>query len=214
MRRLVIIGAGGHGKVVADCAEQTGKYDSIGFLDARDEISMAHNWSLLGKPDDFQQYSDSKTDFFVAIGDNATRQKWQQELIEKQAPIATLVHPDASVSPSVQIGVGTLVLAKVAINIDAVIGEGCIVNTGATIDHDCVLEEFVHVAPGCHLAGDVHLDARVFAGVGVALVPGIHVGVNAVIGAGATVIQNVDEAVTVVGTPAKPINSNKGAEYA
>lgn len=204
---LVIIGAGGHGKVAADCAESMQDFQSIRFLDGKKGLNAVNRWPVCGLPEYFEQFANPNTAFFVAIGHNATRQSWLEKLALQQANIATLIHPSAAIASDVNIAKGTLVLAQTAINIDTQIGLGCIVNTGATIDHDCVLGTCVHVAPGTHLAGNVQLGDRVFSGIGSAIVQGINVGEDCIIGAGATVIEHLPANVTAVGTPARAIKT-------
>lgn len=206
MTRLVILGAGGHGKVAADCAQLTERYQEIVFVDAKPDLKKVNHWAVVGQPDNIMALNNENTEFFVAIGHNATRKRCQLALKRDGATLAVLIHPDASLGQGVKVGEGTLVLAKTAINIDTRIGKGCIVNTGATIDHDCDIADFVHVAPGCHLAGDVTLGQQVFIGVGGSIIPGIEIGSETVVGAGATVVQDIPSNVTVVGTPAKEIS--------
>lgn len=205
--RLIIIGAGGHGKVAADCAEDMQAYDSIIFLDSKKGLEAVNRWPVCGLPENFEQFVNQNTAFFVAIGHNVTRQIWLEKLAIQQANIATLIHPSAVIGSDVKITEGSLLLAQTAINIDSHIGAGCIVNTGATIDHDCVIGQCVHIAPGTHLAGNVQLGDRVFSGIGSAIVQGINVGDDCVIGAGATVIDHLPASVTAVGTPARIIKT-------
>ena len=147
MTRLVIIGAGGHGKVVADCAKSIDRYNQIVFLDnAYPEHNGFCGWEVVGHPDDYMNYQQD-SEFFVAIGNNQARRQWQGTLQQNHCEIATLVHPSSQVGTDVSIGKGTLVLANSVINILTQIGEGCIVNTSASVDHDCQLGDFVHIAP-------------------------------------------------------------------
>ena len=201
--QLVIIGAGGHGKVAADCAKACARYASIVFLDAKPGLKAVNQWPVVGIPNDFTAFNNAQTEFFVAIGHNATREQWQQKLEDAGVQMATLIHPSVSEGADVTIGAGTLVLAKAAINIDSQIGKGCIVNTGATIDHDCELGNYVHIAPGTNLAGDVKLGDRVFCGIGSAVIQCIRIAKDCTIGAGSTVIKDIPEGVTAVGTPAR-----------
>ena len=208
MTRLVIIGAGGHGKVVADCAKSVDRYNQIVFLDnGYPEHSGFCGWEVVGHPDDYLNFQQG-SEYFVAIGNNQARRQWQGTLQQNNCDIATLVHPSSQVGTDVSIGKGTLVLANCVINILTRIGEGCIVNTSASVDHDCQLGDFVHIAPGVRLAGTVTLHAGVFMGVASAAIPGVVIGKNTVVGAGATVVSDIPEAVTVVGTPAKVIKHN------
>ena len=208
-KSLIIIGAGGHGKVVADCARVTGQFDSIRFLDGKyPEFLHVADWNIVGHQDDYADFNDKNTWYFVAIGSNSTRHKWQQKLLSNDHKIATLVHPNACVAQGVVIGEGTLILAGCVINILSEIGAGCIINTGATVDHDCSIGEFCHIAPGVSLAGAVNLGGEVFIGVGSNVIQCISIGDKSTIGAGSTVLHNMPVNVTAVGTPAKVIKQH------
>lgn len=208
-KHLIIVGAGGHGKVVADCADCMAQYDEIYFLDSLHKPgSKVADWEVKGEPDDFEKLINPDTEFFVAVGNNHVRAKLLLNMQEKGANIATLVHPSASIGKQVTLGKGTVVLAGAVINILSSVGAGCIVNTSATVDHDCQLGDFVHIAPGVNLAGTVTLENYVFIGAGGTVIPNMTIGANATVGAGATVIRPVCENVTVVGTPAKVIKQH------
>ena len=206
---LIIIGAGGHGKVAADCARAMGQFDTIRFLDAEyPNFCEVADWDIIGSPDQFENFSDERTCYFIAIGHNSTRAKWQAKVIESGARICTLIHPSACIAPQVIIGRGTLVLAKVVVNVATSIGEGCIINTAATVDHDCSLGEFSHLAPGVSLAGAVKLGVEVFIGIGSNIIQCLSIGDKSTIGAGSTVLENIPANVTAVGTPAKVIKKH------
>lgn len=203
MSQLLIIGAGGHGKVVADCATALNEYQQIAFLDdGFPGYAQVNRWDIIGKPEDFCDYIDDYW-FFVAIGNNQARAKWHAKLTAKGARIASLIHPGSVIGLDVDIATGTLVLAGTVINTLCRIGHGCIINTGSTVDHDCCLGNYVHIAPGVHLAGSVSLADEVFMGVGSAAIPGVTVGKHSIVGAGATVIHDLPANITAVGTPAK-----------
>ncbi|MFT4809548.1 MAG: UDP-N-acetylbacillosamine N-acetyltransferase [Paraglaciecola sp.] len=209
-KNIIIIGAGGHGKVVADCARATKQFDNIQFLDGKyPEFLDVASWNVVGHQDDYANFDNKNTWYFVAIGNNALRHSWQQKLLKGGCKVATLVHPNACVAQDVVIGQGTLILAGCVINILSEIGEGCIINTGATVDHDCSIGEFSHIAPGVNLAGIVKLGVEVFIGVGSVVIQCISIGDKSIIGAGSTVLQNVPVNVTAVGTPAKVIKQHE-----
>lgn len=209
-KTLIIIGAGGHGKVVADCARMTKQFDDIRFLDGKyPELLHVADWEIVGHQDDYANYDDKNTWYFVAIGSNHVRHKWQQKLLTNGLKIATLVHPNACVAQDVIIGQGTLILAGCVINILTEIGSGCIINTGATVDHDCSIGEFNHIAPGVNLAGAVQLGIEVFMGVGCNVIQCVSIGEKTTVGAGSTVLQNIPANVTAVGTPAKVIKHHE-----
>jgi sugar O-acyltransferase (sialic acid O-acetyltransferase NeuD family) len=209
-KTLIIIGAGGHGKVVADCARATGQYSQIKFLDGEyPTLNRVASWHVVAHQQDYADFEDSNTWFFVAIGNNSTRQTWQQTLQSQGHKIATLVHPNACLAEDVEIGVGTLVLAGTVINISSKLGQGCIINTGATVDHDCNISGFCHIAPGVNLAGAVSLGDQVFIGVGSAVIQCLTIGLKSTIGAGSTVLSNLPANVTAVGSPARVIKQHE-----
>jgi sugar O-acyltransferase (sialic acid O-acetyltransferase NeuD family) len=209
IKNIIIIGAGGHGKVVADCASVTKQFQNIQFLDGKyPDVTDVANWNVVGHQDEYAEFDNKNTWYFVAIGSNAIRHSWQQKLLDSGCKIATLVHPNACVAQDVVIGKGTLILAGSVINILSEIGEGCIINTGATVDHDCSIGKFSHIAPGVNLAGAVKLGVEVFIGIGSVVIPCITIGDKSNIGAGSTVLQNIPANVTAVGTPAKVIKKH------
>ena len=195
--------------MVADCADFTGNYAEIFFLDSVQKVgTKVADWNIEGTPEEFEKFDFGCTDFFIAIGNNHIRAKLLKEVLAKGANVATLIHPNASIGRQVTIGKGTVVLSGAVINILSSVGQGCIVNTGATVDHDCTLEDFVHIGPGVNLAGTVELGEYVFVGAGGTVIPGISVGPNTTVGAGATVVADIPKNVTAVGTPAKVIKQH------
>lgn len=197
---LIIIGASGHGKVVADIAERCG-YDRIVFLDDDKDKKTCLGYPVVGGIEDARQYAEA--DFVVAIGNPEIREKVQCFLAQNGLHIATLIHPEAVVATAVSIGEGTVVMAGAVINPDTVIGEGCIVNTGATVDHDNVLADYVHVSVGSHLAGMVSVGRYTWIGAGATISNNVLVCDSCVVGAGAVVIKDITESGTYIGIPAK-----------
>ena len=147
MKRLVILGAGGYGRTVADVAEQLG-YSTI----VLDDTNPAHPLSS------FQSYINSSTTFIPAFGNNAFRMEWVNRIEESGGRLATLIHPTAYVSPTATIHSGTVILPHAIINTDAVVGKGCIINLGTIVDHGCILEEGVHIAPGAIVKGENRIE--------------------------------------------------------
>lgn len=197
MTRLNVVGAGGHGKVVADTAQASG-FDDIVFFDPDWPIRTSHNgWPIMGAN------SSEGTPTFCGVGNNATRALLFEELELWSSP--TLIHPQTIISPSTRIGAGSLLVAGAIVNAASTIGRGVIINTAASIDHDCVVEDFVHISPGARLAGDVFVGAGTWIGIGAVIREGVSIGCNAVIGAGAAVIEDVPDGVRMGGVPAKEI---------
>jgi len=201
-KKIVIIGASGHGKVIADIAKKTG-YTDIVFLDDNTAIKECGGYTVAGTSKDVDKYNDSE--FIVAIGNAKIRQKIQTELLEKRLRIATLIHPNAVIAERVTIGVGTVIMAGAVINPDTTIGEGCIINTCASVDHDCVLGDYVHIAVGAHVAGTGIIDTHTWIGAGAIVSNNVNITSDCMIGAGAVVVKDIEQSGTYVGVPARKI---------
>lgn len=202
--KLLIIGAGGHGKVVADIALKMNKWKCIAFLDDDENISSSMGIKVIGKTIDAIKYIPDY-ELFVAIGKNDTREKIQQQLESQGAMIPVLIHPSATIGEQVKLGSGTVVMARVVVNCCTTIGKGCILNTGCLIDHDIVLEDYVHISPGAHLAGNVRIGRRTWVGIGSTVINNIEIASDCIIGAGAVVIRDVTESGVFSGVPARKI---------
>ena len=210
MKSLIILGAGGHGKVVAETAIATGFFKEIVFLDDRfsenkNNSYLFNNFKVIGKlsliiEDDL---SSNYSNAVVALGNNRLRLNWLKKLINTNYSLPTLIHPTAWVSPSAVISSGTVVFAKVAIQADVRIGFGSILNTGCNIDHDVILEDGVHICPGASLAGGVYIGKRSFIGLGSSVIQNISIGSDVNLGAGSTVVKNLPDKITAVGSPAQ-----------
>ncbi len=203
--KLLIIGASGHGKVVADIAMKTNIWDEIAFLDDNENINSSMGIAVIGKSSEAYNYIDSYA-IFVGIGNNNIRETFVEKLLAKGASIPVLVHPDAVIGTSVEIGVGSVVMAGVVINCFSKIGQGCIINTGATIDHDSIIEDYVHISPGVNLAGSTKIGKGTWVGIGSSVSNNINITKNCIIGAGAVVVKDITETGTYVGVPARKIN--------
>lgn len=199
-KKVVIIGAGGHGRVVADTVELCGD-TVLGFLDDSDATHSKVN--IIGKVADAEKYCDNETYLFVAIGNCKVRERIMNGL--PKAKWYTAIHPSAVISPTAIIGEGTCFMPNSVINNGAVVGRGVIVNTCASIDHDCFVADFVHLACGAHLAGTVTVGKNTWIGIGAIISNNISVCDNLIIGAGAVVVNDITEQGTYVGVPAKRI---------
>lgn len=200
MRKLNIIGASGHGKVIADIALNRG-YEDIAFLDADESITDCLGFPVYGPSLEEAAYREE--DFFVAVGNGKVRERLFGELDRKGLSIVSLIHPAAVLGQRVQIGRGTAVMAGAVINPDTVIGQGCIINTGATVDHDNQIGDFVHVSVGAHLAGTVFVGKGTWIGAGATVSNNISLCGGCMIGAGAVVVKDIDETGTYIGVPAR-----------
>lgn len=197
MNRLVIIGASGHGKVIADIAAQCG-YKNILFLDDNPDIENCGRYSVIGG---CSRVKGIGGDIVVAIGNSAIRRSIQESM--EQERLVTLIHPKAVVAEDVVIGRGTVVMAGAVINPGSTIGRGCIVNTCASIDHDCRLGDYVHIAVGAHVAGSVEIGENTWIGAGATVSNNIRICGECIIGVGAAVVKDIEEGGTYVGVPTR-----------
>ena len=205
----MILGAGGHGAVVAEAAILSQEWESVGFLeDDPSKGTEVVGCPVLGNLSLLTKFLDGDYRMFVGLGDNQLRGEVLSSIEDQGGVPANIVHPSAVVSPSVAIGAGSAVLAGVVINARASLGRGCIVNTCASIDHDCVLQRSVHISPGAHLAGCVTIGSNSWVGIGASVREGISIGKNAIVGAGAAVVSDVDDGAMVGGVPASPIRTS------
>lgn len=204
MKKLAIIGASGHGKVIADLAEVLG-YSVFFYDDAWPSLTANSRWSVIGDTQVFLQNRQYYIGAVIGIGNNAIRQKITHTLEKQGVRLLSLIHPSAVVSQYASIGDGTVVFAGVAVNADAVVGCGVILNTNCSIDHDCVLGDFAHVSPGANLAGGVTVEKLAWVGIGACVHQQTTIGGAAMVGAGAVVLKDVPAGATVVGNPAKEL---------
>jgi sugar O-acyltransferase (sialic acid O-acetyltransferase NeuD family) len=213
MEELVVIGAGGHAKMVIEAARSRTELRVVACLDLQTSLTECLGVRVFEESDEtIDSFLRSGSCFFVALGDNRLREKITKQLVTKGCRIATIIAASATVSPSASIGEGTVVMPKATIGASARVGKGAIVNTASSIDHDTLIEDFVHIAPGCHLAGNVKVDAGSMLGIGTCVVPSIHIGAWATLGANSTVIRDVPSHSTWVGSPARCIRMENGSQ--
>tara|TARA_A100000171_G_C2140095_1_gene154471 strand:- start:7608 stop:8216 length:609 start_codon:yes stop_codon:yes gene_type:complete len=156
LKRLFILGAGGHGRAVAEAATLLRVWDSIVFLDDSFPTHKTSScWPILGGTGDLSNVASKYDEAFVAIGNQEARQQLINQIANLQVPLATIVHPHAWVSSHARIGQGVAIMAGAIVGFNAKIGYGVIVNANATVDHDVILEDFAHLGVGTHLAGGV-----------------------------------------------------------
>ena len=202
MYQLIIIGASGHGKVVADIARLCG-YKKIDFLDDNQSLKNCGTYKVIGLVKDLKKYINDMTCFFVAIGDNKIRKLIQNEIEALGGKIGTLIHPDAVIANDVEIGRGSVLMAGTVINSGAIIGNGCVINTASSVDHDCKVGEFVHIAVGAHLSGSVKIQEITWVGAGATISNNVSICGNCMIGAGAVVVEDITTVGVYIGVPAK-----------
>jgi sugar O-acyltransferase (sialic acid O-acetyltransferase NeuD family) len=206
MKSLLIVGAGGHGGVVADAAHASGAWQEIAFLDDTPDAGPVHGqWPVLGPAALAASLRPRFPAALVAIGNAQTRLLRLDELAGLGYELPVVRHPLSAVGVNVRLGPGTVILAGAVINSGTRVGRGCIVNSSASVDHDCLLGEGVHVCPGAHVAGDVQVGSRSWLGIGCCVRQGTRIGEGVTIGAGAAVVGDVPDLATVVGVPAKEL---------
>ena len=197
-KKMIIIGASGHGKVVADLAIKNG-YEILGFVDDGKPEGEHFGFPILGKVEKVLEF-EQECDFVIAIGNNDIRKR-----IAKSYPVkwTTLIHPTATIAIGSEVGEGTVVMANAVINADAQIGKHCIINTAAVVEHDNFLGDYVHISPNAALAGTVAVGEKTHIGIGAVVKNNLIITSNVVVGAGAVVVKNIEKPGTYCGVPAK-----------
>jgi sugar O-acyltransferase (sialic acid O-acetyltransferase NeuD family) len=210
---ILIVGAGGHGQVVADifraCRDAGVASDQVAFLD---DDRACHGRSLIGSPviGPVSRSSDIPHDaVIVAIGDNLTRARVFLRFADAGEQMAIGAHPRGTVAGDVILGPGSVVCAGAVINTGTTIGCNVIVNTGATVDHHSVIGAHAHIAPGVHMGGAVHVGDGALVGIGATVLPGVRIGEWSTVGAGAVVTADVPPHATVIGVPARVLTATR-----
>jgi sugar O-acyltransferase (sialic acid O-acetyltransferase NeuD family) len=199
---LAIIGASGHGKVVAEIAELLG-YTVLFFDDAYPEKSHVENWSIKGCFKYFLLAKNSFAGAVVAIGNAQIRESMLAELQRNKIATPTLIHPSAILSKYAKVDDACVIMAGAVINAFATIGKGCIINSNAVVEHDCKLADFVHICPNSAVAGGTNIGERSWIGIGASVRQLVNIGADVLVGAGSAVVNDIPKGATVVGVPAK-----------
>ena len=199
VNKLIIVGAGGHGKVVYDVAESMGVFSEIYFLDD-DRLLLGdfYKSKVIGSSREVNRYLNDYG-FIVAIGDNAIREKILLELKSIDATIEVLVHSKALISSTVNIGVGTVVMPNVIINADSKIGRGVILNTASVVEHDCRVGDFCHISPNATICGIVNIGKNSWVGAGATVINNLNICDEVTIVAGSVVLRTLNKSGTYVG---------------
>ncbi len=201
---MLILGAGGHGKVALEAALAAG-WQVEGFLDDSRAGERTLGVPVLGKLSEFEKYRGDVDGFVLGLGDNKVRMEWLRRLELAASLLPPLIHPFSSVSKSALIAEAVLVMGGVVISAQSEIGKGAIINTSASVSHDCRIGVCAHISPGATLAGGVAIGEMAWVGAGAVVIEGRCVGAEAIVGAGAVVIDDVAPGVTVAGVPAKQL---------
>jgi acetyltransferase EpsM len=206
MKKICVIGQGGHSKVVIDIILSLKEYEIIACLDDKFSGETQKNGILYGPLSLAKQLEkDEEIGFVIAIGSNKARKKVVSKLSLPAGRYPVLVHPSAVISPSCSIGNGTVIMPKCVVNASSIIGNHAIINTGSVVEHDNTLGCYVHVSPNATLTGEVAVGEGSQIGAGASIIPGIRIGRWSIVGAGSTVIHPVPDLDKVAGTPAKSI---------
>lgn len=191
MKRIVILGASGHARVILDIISACGNVVEA-FLD--DDTSIA---GVSGPISEYERYSDCE--FIIGIGNTAVREKLSKIPVKWY----TAIHPTAVISSEAFIGEGTVIMPNAVVNAGAVVGKHAIINTGAIVEHDNVIEDFVHISVGAKLGGTVTVGRATWIGIGATVSNNIKICSGCVIGAGAVVVRDIKMKGKYIGLPAK-----------
>ncbi len=204
---VVIIGSGGHAKVVIELIRAAGKFQIAGCTGLAGDGFVLDDVPVLGNDSVLRSLlAGGVKKAFVAIGDNRLRVELLGHATEIGFELVNAISPNAVISPSATLGKGIAIMAGAVINASAYIGDGAIINTNASVDHDCVVSNGAHICPASALAGNVKIGSESFLGIGTCVVPGVRVGNRAVIGAGSVVIRDIPDDVTAIGAPARIVS--------
>ena len=207
--KLLILGAGGHARVVADCALATGQWSGVAFLDDRfPEMSSMNDWPVVGRVADMESFVTQYPEMALGVGVSYESLRLELIAVGHRAGVRfpAIIHPAATVSPFATVAEGSVVFAGAVININASIGSACIINTLSSIDHDCSIGNATHISPGAILAGAVTIGEKAWIGMGAKILQCLTVGAEAVVGGGAVVLADVPANSKVVGVPARAIS--------
>lgn len=207
---IVIIGAGGHGRVVLDILVAAGQHNILGFIDSNPQLNgrRVDGMPVLG---DLNQLPDLVArgcrGAVVAIGDNGVRRNFAATLEHADFTLVNAVHPSAQIARNATLGRNVVVAAGVVVSAHTQIGDSVILNTGAIVDHESMIGTAAHICPGVRLAGHVTVESGAFIGIGATIIQNTRIGFEAIVGAGAVVVSDVQPMTTVVGVPAREIKS-------
>jgi acetyltransferase EpsM len=203
--KIIILGNGGHSKVIREMISSLINHKIIAILDDKYEVEFQGKGVLYAPFSYLKKLLDDDVKVVIAIGDNTARKKIAETSIIRPDQYLSVVHSTAVVSSTATIGSGTVVMANAVINAEAIIGDQCIINTGAIIDHENRIGKYTHISPNATLTGNVSVGEGVHIGASATIIPGINIGEWVTIGAGSTVIQSIPAYSTAVGSPTRII---------
>jgi len=212
-KKIVLIGGGGHCKVVISIIKKLDNFEIAGIVDIYKSESFISGIKITGTDDDLKDiYKSGIHNALITVGsikDNTKRYRLFNMAREIGYNFPVIISPEAIVDESVKIGEGTVIMPGCIVNIDSSIEKNCIINTGSIIEHDCKIGDHCHIAPGVHISGKANIGELSFLGIGAILIQGITIGKNVTIGAGSVVIKDIPDNVIALGNPAKIIKSKK-----
>lgn len=205
---IILIGGGGHCKVIIDIIRQKNEYTIVGISDLKSFYGkIINDIKIIYNDDDLRDLFFKGVKYaFVSLGSvscNEKRSKLFNLIKAIGFKIPVISSSNSVISPSVKIGIGSIIMNGTIINCDAIVGENCIINTGAVIEHDCIIEDNCHIAPGVIISGGVRIGANSHIGTGASVIQGINIGRDVLVGAGSVVVKDIPDGAKVYGVPAK-----------
>lgn len=213
MDKIILLGGGGHCKVVIETILLEKKYDVVGIIDLQEKVGQSvSSIPIVGTDEELREYLIKKVDFcFITLG-SVGNPNLRIKLFNKAKEIGfkfpNIIHPGSMISKSAKMGEGNYIAAGVIINADSIIGSNCIINTSTVIEHDCKIGDFVHFASGVTLCGGVEIGSFSHIGSGSVVIQHLRIGKNTIIGAGSTVIEDIGDNIVAYGNPCKEIRGN------
>lgn len=214
--KILIVGAGGHGRVVLDILTCAHEHEVLGFVDSDLALTgrRIDGLPVLGALNELPRLREALgvQGAIVAVGDNGVRRAQAGRVARFNMPLVNAVHPSANLALNVTLGSNVVIAAGALVCAHCHVGDSAILNTGCIVDHESMIGPAAHVCPGARLAGRVHVEAGAFIGIGATVIQGLKIGYGAIVGAGAVVIHDVGSMTTVVGVPAKRVRTPASAE--
>jgi sugar O-acyltransferase (sialic acid O-acetyltransferase NeuD family) len=189
-KKIAIIGAGGHGKVIGEIA-LLNHYEHIFFFDDKIDEIKTFPFTICGNLSYLKDHLNEYDFFFVAIGDNYIRRDKVEWLKKENVSLVTMIHPKSTISKFSSLGMGTCVMANAVVNAGTLIKDGVIINTSSSIDHDCIIYDYAHISPNCSLSGNIRVGKLSHLGTGTSVHPGINIGDNVKIGIGSKIFRDI-----------------------
>ena len=206
-KKLLILGCGGHGRVVADVAEKCNEYEEISFLDNNylnsNFSKIINSKKVIGEisKENIEKFSTKFSHIFLGIGDNKLRIKWLNIINKMGFKIPIIIDPSAEISKYANLEKGSFINTNVVIQCNSKIKFGSILNTSCTIDHDTIVGEGTHISPGTNIAGNVHIGKYCWIGIGSRIIQNIRIGDNVTVGGGSLVLKDIPNNLKVFGSP-------------